>query len=305
MSRRGLVLFAAMSVIWGIPYLFIRIAVEEITPAVLVFGRTAIAAGLLLPVALLRVDLRPVLARWRWVVAFAAIEIAIPWVLLATAEQRLSSSLTGLLIAGTPLAGVVIAFVTGGDRLGRTALLGLLLGLVGVIAIVGADFRVDDTASLLAIGGVVICYALGPAILARRLGGLPSLGIMALSLTGTALLYAPVAALQWPATTPSRDVLIAVLVLATVCTAAAFLVFAALIEDIGPIRATVITYVNPAVAAVLGVVVLGETFTLAMAFGFALVIAGSAISTRRPATPVRAATDPRSAETADARLDPA
>ena len=305
MSRRGLVLFAAMSVIWGIPYLFIRIAVEEITPAVLVFGRTAIAAGLLLPVALLRVDLRPVLARWRWVVAFATIEIAIPWVLLATAEQRLSSSLTGLLIAGTPLAGVVIAFVSGGDRLGRTALLGLLLGLVGVIAIVGADFRVDDTASLLAIGGVVICYALGPAILARRLGSLSSLGIMALSLTGTALLYAPVAALQWPATTPSRDVLIAVLVLATVCTAAAFLVFAALIEDIGPIRATVITYVNPAVAAVLGVVVLGETFTLAMAFGFALVIAGSAISTRRPATPVRAATDPPSAETADARLDPA
>ena len=145
----------------------------------------------------------------------------------------------------------------------------------------------------------------GTAILARRLGGLPSLGIMALSLTGTALLYAPVAALQWPATTPSRDVLIAVLVLATVCTAAAFLVFAALIEDIGPIRATVITYVNPAVAAVLGVVVLGETFTLAMAFGFALVIAGSAISTRRPATPGERQRIPRSAETADARLDPA
>ena len=304
MTRRGLVLFAAMSVIWGIPYLFIRIAVDEITPAVLVFGRTAIATAILLPFALLRLDLRPVVARWRWVVAFAVIEIAIPWVLLATAEQRLSSSLTGLLIAGTPLAGVVIAYVSGGDRLGRTALFGLLLGLVGVIAIVGADFRVDDAGSLLALLGVVICYALGPAILARRLGGLPSLGIMALSLAGTALLYAPVAAAQWPATTPSRDVLLSVLVLGTVCTAAAFLVFAALIDEIGPVRATVITYVNPAVAAVLGVVVLGETFTLAMGMGFALVIAGSAISTRRPATPA-AATEPRPDGSTEPRLGPA
>jgi drug/metabolite transporter (DMT)-like permease len=300
MSRRGLVLFAAMSVIWGIPYLFIRIAVDEISPAVLVFGRTAIATALLLPFALLRLDLRPILARWRWVVAFAVIEIAIPWVLLATAEQRLSSSLTGLLIAGTPLAGVVIAYLTGGDRLGRTALFGLLLGLVGVIAIVGADFRVDGAGSLLALLGVVICYALGPAILARQLGGLPSVGIMALSLAGTAVLYAPVAAAQWPATTPSRDVLISVLVLGTVCTAAAFLVFAALIDEIGPVRATVITYVNPAVAAVLGVVVLGEVFTLAMAVGFALVIAGSAISTRRPTT--TAATEPRPDASTEPRL---
>ena len=304
MTRRGLVLFAAMSVIWGIPYLFIRIAVDEITPAVLVFGRTAIATAILLPFALLRLDLRPVVARWRWVVAFAVIEIAIPWVLLATAEQQLSSSLTGLLIAGTPLAGVVIAYVSGGDRLGRTALFGLLLGLVGVIAIVGADFRVDDAGSLLALLGVVICYALGPAILARRLGGLPSLGIMALSLAGTALLYAPVAAAQWPATTPSRDVLLSVLVLGTVCTAAAFLVFAALIDEIGPVRATVITYVNPAVAAVLGVVVLGETFTLAMGMGFALVIAGSAISTRRPTTPATA-TEPRPDGSTEPRLGPA
>jgi drug/metabolite transporter (DMT)-like permease len=304
MTRRGLILFAAMSVIWGIPYLFIRIAVDEITPAVLVFGRTALATALLLPFALMRIDLRPVVARWRWVVAFAVIEIAIPWVLLATAEQRLSSSLTGLLIAATPLAGVVIAYVTGGDRLGRTALFGLLLGLVGVIAIVGADFRVDDVGSFLALGGVAFCYALGPAILARRLGGLPSLGIMALSLAGTALLYAPVAAAQWPATTPSSQVLLSVLVLGTVCTAAAFLVFAALIEEIGPIRATVITYINPAVAAVLGVVVLGESFTIGMAIGFALVIAGSAISTRRPATPVPA-TEPRPDSSTEPRLGPA
>ena len=113
MTRRGLVLFALMSVIWGIPYLFIRVAVGEITPATLVFARTAIAAAILLPIALLRVDLRPVLRRWRWVVAFAAVEIAVPWVLLGSAEQHISSSLAGLLVAGVPLVGARIAVATG------------------------------------------------------------------------------------------------------------------------------------------------------------------------------------------------
>jgi drug/metabolite transporter (DMT)-like permease len=94
MNQRGLLLFALMSVIWGIPYLFIRVAVAEISPAALVLARTALAAAILLPIALVRVDLRPVLARWRWVVAFAAVEIAIPWVMLGSAEQHLSSSLT-------------------------------------------------------------------------------------------------------------------------------------------------------------------------------------------------------------------
>ena len=283
MTQRGLLLFAAMSVIWGIPYLFIRIAVDEITPATLVLFRTGLATAILLPLALTRVDLRPVLARWPWLVAFAGIEIALPWVLLGSAEQQLSSSLTGLLIAGVPLVGTVFALVTGAsDRLGRTAILGLLIGLVGVVGIVGGDFATTDPIALVEIAGVVVCYAVGPAILARRLGGLPSLGVMALSLTGCALLYLPIAAVQLPATWPSGSVVVSVIVLAVICTAAAFLVFAALIEEIGPVRATVITYVNPAVAAVLGVLVLNETLTVPMIAGFALVILGSTLATRRP-----------------------
>jgi drug/metabolite transporter (DMT)-like permease len=221
-----------------------------------------------------------------WLVAFAAVEIAIPWILLGSAEQHISSSLAGLLIAGVPLVGVITAFVTGGtDRLGRTALLGLLAGLAGVVAIVGIDFRSSDLVALLQIAGVVVGYAVGPAILARKLGGLPALGVMALSLAGTAVLYAPIAATQWPSTLPSANAILAVVILGTVCTAAAFLLFAALIAEIGPVRATVITYVNPAVAAVLGVLVLHETFTVGMAVGFALVIAGSALATRRPTAP--------------------
>ncbi|HLO36617.1 MAG TPA: EamA family transporter, partial [Candidatus Deferrimicrobium sp.] len=204
MTRRGLVLFGLMSVIWGIPYLFIRVAVAEISPAMLVLARTAIAAAILLPIALARVDLRPILARWRWVVAFAAIEIAIPWVALGSAEQHLSSSLAGLLIAGVPLVGTALALATGGaDRLGRAGLAGLLIGLIGVAAILGADYATSDPAALVEIAIVIVGYAVGPAILSRRLGGLPSVGVMALSLALCAVVYIPIAAVQWPSVVPS------------------------------------------------------------------------------------------------------
>lgn len=286
MTRRGLLLFATMSIVWGIPYLLIRVAVAEVTPPVLVFARTGIAAAILLPVAVLRGDLRAVLRHWPWVAGFAAVEIAIPWVLLGSAEQKISSSLAGLLIAGVPIVGATIAAVVGGpDRVGRRQLLGLLVGFAGVAAIAGGDFDADNAIAIVQVAVVVVCYAVGPFILSRRLVGVPSLGIMALSLTLTALVYAPFAVLGWPASTPSQAVLASILTLATVCTAVAFIVFAALIREVGPVRATVITYVNPAVAAVLGVLVLGETLTPAMLLGFALAIAGSTLATRRPEPP--------------------
>jgi drug/metabolite transporter (DMT)-like permease len=284
-TKRGLVLFGLMSVIWGIPYLFIRVAVAEISPAALVLARTTIAAAILLPVALARVDLRPVLARWRWLLAFAAVEIAIPWIFLASAEQHLSSSLTGLLIAGVPLVGAILALATGGtDRMTGAGLVGLLIGLGGVGAIVGGDLGTSDPIAFLEVAVVVVGYAVGPAILARRLDGLSSLAVMALSLTAGALVYVPLAALQWPTSVPPPNVIGSVIILAVVCTAAAFLLFAALIDEIGPVRATVITYVNPAVAAILGVLVLDEAFTVPMGLGFALVILGSTLATRSSRT---------------------
>jgi drug/metabolite transporter (DMT)-like permease len=284
-TRRGVVLFGLMSVIWGIPYLFIRVAVAEITPATLVLARTAIAAAILLPYAIARVDLRAVLARWRWVVAFAAIEIAIPWVALGSAEQKVTSSLAGLLIAGVPLVGTLLAlFTSGADRLGRAGLAGLLIGLVGVAAIVWGNFATSDPAALVEIAIVVVGYAAGPAILARRLGGLPAVGVMAISLALCAVAYIPIAAVQLPSVMPSPNVVASVVILAVVCTAAAFLVFAALIDEIGPVRATVITYVNPAVAATLGVLVLNEPFTLGMGIGFALVVLGLTLATRPAST---------------------
>jgi len=292
-SRRGVVLFALMSVIWGIPYLFIRVAVGELAPVTLVFLRTGIAAIILLPLAVARVDLGKVLARWRWVLAFAAVEISIPWVLLASAEQQISSSLAGLLVAGVPLVGAVIAALTRSEhRISGTATIGLLVGLVGVAAIVGGDFQTGNAMALVQMAGVVVCYATGPFILTRWLTGLSSLGVMAASLTISAVVYAPFGVLAWPAATPDADVIGSVLILAVVCTAVAFLLFAALIGEVGPVRATVITYVNPAVAALLGVFVLDETLTLAMGIGFALVIVGSSLATRRPTPPEPTSVEP-------------
>jgi drug/metabolite transporter (DMT)-like permease len=282
MTQRGLVLFALMSVIWGIPYLFIRITVAEVSPSFLVLARTTLAAAILLPLAIGRVDIRAILARWPWLVAFAAVEIAIPWIALGSAEQHLTSSLTGLLIAGVPLVGTLLALATGAaERMTKAGWLGLFVGLIGVAGIVGADIGSSDPIAFIEVAIVVVGYAVGPAILSRRLGGLPAVGVMALSLALCAIVYIPIAAIQWPASIPSPNVLGSIVVLAVVCTAAAFLLFASLIDEIGPVRATVITYINPAVAATLGVLVLNETLTPSMVVGFVLVIIGSALATRR------------------------
>lgn len=282
MSRRGIALFAVMSILWGIPYLFIRIAVEQMPPTILVFGRTTLAALILLPLALRGRGLAPVLRRWRPLLAFAAIEIALPWYFIASAEQSVSSSLAGLLLSAVPLAATLIA-IGRGDREGirPVALAGLLLGSAGVAAIVGLDIRASSLPAVLELLATAVCYAIGPVILDRYLRDLPQTGVMASSLTIGAIAYLPLALLQWPHSLPAISALGSIVVLSVFCTAVAFIAFAALIAEIGPVRATVITYVNPAVAALLGITVLRETFTVGMGAGFLLVIAGSVLATRR------------------------
>jgi drug/metabolite transporter (DMT)-like permease len=292
MTRRGLALFAAMCVIWGVPYLLIRVAVEEISPATLVLARTTIAALILLPIAAARGELRQVLPYWRPVLIFALVEIAVPWVLLGAAEQEISSSLTALLIAAVPLIGAVIARTTGNrERLGAESIVGLLVGLAGVAAIVGVNAEGAGPVPITEVLLVAVCYAVGPVILQRHLAHLPALGVITASLAVTAVAYVPIAAFSFPTEMPSAEVVWSVLGLAVVCTALAFLLFFALIAEVGPVRATVITYVNPAVAAVLGVLVLDEEFTVGMTIGFALVLIGSALATRpsKPSPVVSAA----------------
>jgi drug/metabolite transporter (DMT)-like permease len=282
MTRRGALLFAAMCVIWGIPYLLIRVAVRELAPVTLVFFRTVVGALLLTPVAAFRGELRPLLRHWRPLLAYTAVEVAIPWVLLARAETKLTSSLTGLLIAAVPLVGAVIVTLTGErERLGGRRWLGLLVGIAGVAAIVGLNLGQVDVVALIEIGFVAVGYAVGPIILSRSMTDLPAYGVVAASLLVSAIVYAPFAAANWPSSMPSAHVVESVLGLAVVCTALAFLVFFALIAEVGPVRATVITYINPAVAAVLGVTLLSEHLTRGMVIGFVLVLGGCVLATGR------------------------
>ena len=275
-----------MCVIWGVPYLLIRVAVREITPATLVFLRTTGSTLLLLPLAAGRGELRSLLPRWRPLLAFAAVEIAVPWILLSSAERRVTSSLAALLLAATPFVGVALATATGGERFDRRRLAGLLVGLAGVAAIVGLDIGRTSGIGLIEMAGVVIGYAVGPWILHRYLDGLPSLGVIAASLGLTAVVYAPIAAFQLPSSLPSGRVIASIVTLAVVCTAVGFVVFFELIVEGGPVRSNLITYVNPAVAALLGVLVLSERFTVGMGVGFALVLVGSVFAAARSRQPV-------------------
>lgn len=287
MDRRAALLFVALGFVWGIPYLLIKVSVEELDPAVLVLARTAIAALVLIPVAAARGVLGPVLRHWKIVAAYAVIEIAIPWVLLGHAEQTLPSATTGLLIAATPLVGVGLAFATGrAEHLGRTGWAGLLLGIAGVAALVGLDVQGSDRLAVLMILVVAIGYAVGPLMISRSaMKDLSGLGVIAVSVAMVAVGYLPIVALGpgFPAAMPSGDVIASVIVLGLVCTAAAFVMLFALVGLIGPVRATAITYLNPAVAIVAGAVFLSEEITTWTLVGFGLVIAGSFLITRRPA----------------------
>ena len=280
MSRRGWLLFAAMCLIWGVPYLLIRVAVRELSPAMVVFLRTGLGALVLAPVAMRRGRLADLVARWRPLLLYSAIEVAVPWWFLSDAETHLSSALAGLLLAAVPLFAILVAWVAGAPEVvDRWRALGLMLGVGGIAALVGLQLGHID---VLAVGEVLVTaagYAIGPVILTRRLADLPAVSVVASSLALSSLAWAPAAALTWPSSVSAKAVA-SVVALALVCTALAFLVFFALIGEVGPSRATVITFVNPAVAIALGVAVLGERFTVGMAVGFPLVLAGSVLATR-------------------------
>ena len=282
MSRRGWMLFTAMSVIWGVPYLLIKVVDDGgVSVPVLVFVRVGVAAALLLPIAVRRRQLRKLRPYWRWLAVFAVVEIMAPWFFLSDAERHLTSSLSGLLIAAVPIIGAVLVRLTGGtERLTTVRWTGLLLGLGGVALLVGPTASGGNWWSVTEALLTALGYAIGPLVQNRKLSQAPDLGVLAVCLTAAAVVYAPAAALTWPAAMPSARVLAALAALGVVCTAVAFLLFFRLIAEVGPARATVITYVNPAVAVALGVSVLGEPLTPEIVAAFALILTGSVLATR-------------------------
>ncbi len=295
MRSRTLWLFLALGVVWGIPYLLIRVAVDDIPPVLVAFGRTLIGALLLLPVAAMRGVLLPALRRWKPLLAFTLVEIALPWWLLGYAETRINSSTAGLLIATVPVIAAAMLAFSGHEALDRRRALGLAMGLAGVAALVGLDIDMHNGLAVGAALATALGYAIGPIIIDRHLSDVSPLGVIAASLGLAALLYLPFLASAWPAALPSSQALGSVVALGVVCTALAFLLFFALIAQVGPARATVITYLNPVVALMLGVLILDEPLTAGMLLGFALVLLGSWFATSRRTSPRQAgapATDP-------------
>ncbi|TDC68949.1 DMT family transporter [Actinomadura sp. GC306] len=285
MSRRGWALFALMGVLWGIPYLMIKVAVEEVSVPMVVFVRTALGAAVLLPLAIRMGRLDVVRRHWRPLLAFTAVEILGPWALLSHAETELTSSMTGLLIAAVPIVGVVLARLTGdAERLGPVRWAGLLVGLTGVCVLAWPHLGGGSAWAIGEVMLVALGYSIAPMIALRRLQDVPSLQMAAFSLAIAAVVYTGPAVLTWPDAMPSTQVLVALLALGLVCTALAFIVFFELIREVGTSRGMVFTYVNPAVAVAAGVVFLNEPFTGTIMLSFALILGGSVLATvqRRP-----------------------
>jgi drug/metabolite transporter (DMT)-like permease len=286
-SRRGWVLFLTMSVIWGIPYLLIKVAVDDVSPVLVVFARCVVGAALLLPWTIATGRLRPALRHWRALLLFTVLEMAGPWLLLAYAEQSLSSSLTGLLVATVPFVAALVGRLAGEEeRLTSVRLLGMGVGVVGIAALLGLDVGGAQLLPILAVALTVVGYSTGPMVVSRSLPEVSGVAASSIALLVTSVAYAPFALPQLgQVTRASATALLSLGGLGAVCTALALALFFSLIREVGPQRALVITFVNPAVAVLLGVALLGEPFTLGIAVGLPLVLVGCVLATRR--SPVR------------------
>ena len=291
-SKRGWLLFIALGIIWGTPYLFIRIAVADFSPAIVVFGRVMIAALLLLPIAIHQGHARSLRTHWKGILTFAAIEMCIPFGALGFAEKEISSSLTGLLIAMVPLINAVVSRQLGLDSVwDARRIIGLFVGFFGVGMLVGFDISASNYWAIALCLVAAAGYALGPIIITKMLSDVASIGVIAWSLLVAGIVYFPVVAYEvlndsWRAqgvTEVSTGAITSVIALGVLCSAIAFVALFELIKEVGPTRTTVITYINPAVAIILGVIVLSEPITTGIMIGFPLVPIGSAMATRRNA----------------------
>jgi drug/metabolite transporter (DMT)-like permease len=283
MTRKAWVLFALISVFWGIPYLFIKIAVQELDPIVVVFARVGIAAAVLLPVAVYQGMLRPLRGHWRTIILLSCIQIMVPFLLISYGEQLISSSLTSILIASEPLLVALLALrFDQSEQVRGLRFIGLLIGIVGVIVLLGLDVS-GDVHQLLGAVMVLLAttgYAAGALLIKQpRIASLPSLGVIAAECLVSTVVLLPLGLMRLPHTMPAVNVLVSLLILGLICTALAWLTLFALVAEAGASRGTVFTYVNPVVAVLLGVTFLDDPLTITIVIGFLLIIIGSWFST--------------------------
>jgi drug/metabolite transporter (DMT)-like permease len=286
LSWRVWLAFGALAVIWGIPYFFIRIAVQEVSPLVVAWGRLTLATLVLLPIAVRRGAIRPLHGHMGAVITFALVEFVVPFTAISYGERWISSSVTGILIAGVPLTVAVISRFFGlRDPLGFTRALGLLLGLSGVIALAGFD-RVAGVSGWAGVGCMLLAtigYAIGPLIIQRHLKHLDSIGPIAASLAVASVVLLLPALLSFPRRLPSPLALSSIVVLGVLCSAVAMLLMFYLVRHAGAARATVVTYLNPVVATSLGVGLLRERLGWSGYIAFAAILIGSWLATRAAA----------------------
>jgi drug/metabolite transporter (DMT)-like permease len=286
LSPRGWGLFAAVCVLWGIPYLFLKLAIEDMTPGFVSWARVAMSAAVLLPLAWRAGALRRL--PLGWLAIFALFEITIPFPLIAFGQERVSSSMTAVLVAAVPL---MVAFLALGfdreERPTRIRFVGMLIGLAGVAALVGIDIggRGAELVGAAAILLATVGYAVGPLIAKRHLNAVDPLGPVAAAM-GIATIYLfPFAVAGFPTEMPSGGATASLVVLGLVCTAVAFLVYFRLIAEVGPSRSIVFTYINPIIAVALGVALLDERLTAGAVAGMLLILAGSWLATDGGAPP--------------------
>jgi len=283
MSRRGWTYFLAMSVIWGLPYLLIRVAVRQLDPGVLVFLRTGPAAVLLAPVVIAQRQLPTLLRHLHWIAVFGVVEFGVPWFLMSTSERHITSSLTSLLICCVPLFSVVIQRLRrAGEDIAPRRYLGLAIGAIGVASLVGLNLHGGTITWIGFMLLVCLGYSIGPVILATKLRHIPGPTVVMGATAVVALCWLPWTIVHWP-THVSSETWQCAAVLSLVCTVIAFLVFFRLIKEVGASRAVVVTYFNTAIAVILGIVGLHEPLTPAILVGFPLVIVGCVVATSSPA----------------------
>ncbi len=284
MSRKSSLLFFFVGFVWGIPYLLIRVAVEELNPSTMIFLRLCIGSIILVPIAVHRKVLSFPPGAYKYIALYALMEIVTPWFLITNAERAIPSGLTGLLLATVPIWSAIFTSL-GGDKSvwSRTRLFGLVVGFVGVLSLVGLESLTGNSA-LWAIGSVLLAsigYAYAVIMIRNVLPSVSGIGINAAALVMGAVAYAPFAFAQWPTQAISAKSLWAVVGLGALCTALAFVLFFELMKEIGPARSSFITYLNTLFAVLLGVIVLGEPVTIGIAVGLPLVLVGSFFATRR------------------------
>lgn len=292
MSRRGWGLFALVGLLWGVPYLFMKVAVEELSTPLIVFSRVFIGALVLIPLAIYKNTFRPALKYWRYIALYAVLEMVIPWSLITSAQRGLSSGVVALLVATVPIWATFFAHHSGDTTAAhRTRIFGIAIGLVGIALIVGIE-SLNDVGNIVSLVSVLIAafsYAWAVNMITSKAPNTSGVAINGIAMAISTVVFAPFALTHLPANSPSSEAVASTIGLGVICTALAFWVFFKVLDEIGAARASLVVYPNTAIAVLLGIVLLNEKLTLAIAIGLPLVLIGSYYASRKPAAAVIAA----------------